>query len=99
MSTYFAHYGIERPLVFLIGCCEVFGAVAIWFHRNFRISGAGGFVLLVISAGALRFHLTYDTLQDGSLAAVMLVMASILLLNPFNKLKASMRERSESLSN
>lgn len=79
MTEYLLEYGMNRQIAFLIGLAELFGAVTIWFHRSRWIGIVGAGTLVVVTAGALFFHLTFDTFRDGILALVMLILSASIL--------------------
>ena len=79
MSQYFIPFGLNRPIVFLIGLAEVSGAIAIWFHRSHWIGLAGAATLVVVTSGALFFHLRFDTFREGVPALVMLLLSAFVL--------------------
>ncbi len=60
----FNSYGLNRQIMFLVGCAELFGAIAIWFQGS-PFGALGALAILGASTGAIFFHLVYDTWKDG----------------------------------
>ena len=80
MTQFFIPYGLTREIAFLIGMAELFGAITIWFHRRHWIGLVGTATLVVVTSGALTFHLTFDTFQQGTPALVMLILSALILI-------------------
>ncbi len=79
MTEYFIPFGLNRQRAFLIGMAELFGSITIWFHRKHWIGLVGAATLVVVTSGALTFHLTFDTFQQGTPALVMLILSALIL--------------------
>ena len=75
-ARFFDVYGLTRPMVIMIGLAELFGALTVNFHRRHWIGLVGAGVLLVVSTGALRFHLTYDSFQFGMTAFRTMILSA-----------------------
>ncbi|MCU7930150.1 MAG: DoxX family protein [Candidatus Thiodiazotropha sp. (ex Codakia rugifera)] len=84
---FFIKYGLNRTLMALVGCVELFGAIALWLPGHLGILGA--LVLLGTSAGAIFFHLRFDTWKDGIPAMVTLTLSAIVAYSKYNVLAAS----------
>ena len=80
MTTYFDAYGIGRDLVRVIGVAELFGGFTIWLHRRHWVGLAGAATLVVVTSGAVMFHLRYDTVGEAVPALVMLSLSGSVLL-------------------
>lgn len=78
-ARFFDVYGLTRPMVVMIGLAELFGALTVNFHRRHWIGLVGGAVLLVVSTGALRFHLTYDSFQFGMAAFRTMILSAFVV--------------------
>jgi DoxX-like family len=71
----FHKYGLSRTLMALIGFVELFGAITLWLPDYFGLCGV--LALFGTSAGAIFFHLRFDTWKDGIPAMVTLVLSGI----------------------
>ena len=80
MTEYFIPFGLNRQIAFLIGLAELFGSIAIWFHRKHWIGLVGAATLVVVTFGALGFHLVFDTFRKGTAALVMLIWSTLILV-------------------
>ncbi|GAB5439428.1 DoxX family protein [Falsiruegeria mediterranea] len=65
----FESYGLNRQIMFLVGCTELFGATTIWFQSSW-IGPLGALALLCTSIGAIFCHLVFDTWKQGIPAMV-----------------------------
>ena len=74
---FFHNYGLNRTLMALIGCIELFGAIALWLPGNLRLLGA--LAIICTSVGAIFFHLRFDTWKDGIPAIVTLILSGLIL--------------------
>ena len=93
LENYFIAYGLNRQIMFLIGLAELIGAVTIWYHRTHWIGLVGAAVLVVVTTGAIVFHLRFDTGREAVPAVVMLVLSGyVLLTSGRDALKARRRE-------
>ena len=68
----------------LIGFVELFGAITLWFPDY--VGMAGAFTLFATSAGAICFHLYFDTWKDAIPAFVTISLSSILFYIQFSAL-------------
>lgn len=76
--AFFQKYGLNRQIMAMVGVVECFGAIAIWLPGVLALLGP--LALFATSAGAIFFHLKYDTWKDGVPAAVTLCLSGVLLL-------------------
>lgn len=60
----FESYGLNRQIMFLVGCVELFGATTIWFQTSW-LGPLGALALLGTSIGAIFCHLMFDTWKQG----------------------------------
>lgn len=74
---FFHNYGLNRPLMALIGFVELFGAIALWLPG--RLSLLGALAIACTSAGAIFFHLRFDTWKDGIPATITLLLSGLIL--------------------
>ena len=81
----FESYGFNRQIMFLVGCAELFGAIAIWFQSSW-IGPLGALALLGTSAGAILCHLVFDTWKEGIPAMVTGTLSAIVLSAGYSKL-------------
>lgn len=72
----FESYGLNRQIMFLVGCAELFGAITIWFQSSW-IGPLGALVLLGTSVGAIFCHLVFDTWKQGVPAMVTLALSGV----------------------
>jgi hypothetical protein len=74
---FFRNYGLNRSVMALVGFIELFGAIALWLPGNMRLLGA--LALMGTSAGAIFFHLRFDTWKDGIPATITLLLSGAVL--------------------
>lgn len=74
---FFKKYGLNRTVMALVGCVELFGAIALWLPSYIGIAGI--LALLGTSAGAICCHLYFDTWKDGIPAMATLTLSTIVL--------------------
>ncbi|MEZ9524436.1 DoxX family protein [Enterovibrio norvegicus] len=82
--VFFEKYGLSRQIMFLVGCIELCGAVTILSSGMIGVMGAA--TLLVTSAGAICFHVRFDTWKDGIPAIVTLLLSSFVSYAKLNML-------------
>ena len=73
--SFFIIYGLNRTIMGLIGFIELFGAVTLWLPGYYGLLGV--LALLVTSAGAIFFHLRFDTWQTGIPAMVTMTFSGV----------------------
>lgn len=81
---FFKKYGLNRTILALVGFIELFGAIALWLPSYFGIAGI--LALFGTSAGAICFHLYFDTWKDGIPAMVTLTLSAIVLYAKYSAL-------------
>lgn len=74
---FFQSYGLNRSLMALIGFVELFGVIALWLPG--RMSMLGALAIICTSAGAIFFHLRFDTWKDGIPATITLLLSGLVL--------------------
>ena len=74
----FKSYGLNRQIMFLVGCAELFGAIAIWFQDSW-IGPLGALALLGTSVGAIFCHLIFDTWKQAIPAMVTGTLSAVVL--------------------
>ncbi|MEM7800969.1 MAG: DoxX family protein [Chloroflexota bacterium] len=74
-KEFFDNYGIDRRGIRSIGFAELFGAIAILFWtENMNIALAGAVGLVLITLGAIYFHLVFDKKPQPQAAIVMCLL-------------------------
>ncbi|WP_282121248.1 DoxX family protein [Ruegeria atlantica] len=81
----FESYGLNRQIMFLVGCGELFGAIAIWFQSSW-IGPLGAVALLCTSVGAIFCHLVFDTWKQGIPATITGTLSAFVLRIEYTKL-------------
>lgn len=76
-------YGLNRTLMALVGYVELFGAITLWLPGYLGIIGA--LALFGASAGAIVFHLRFDTWKDAIPAMVTLVLSGIVVYSKYSE--------------
>jgi hypothetical protein len=74
---FFIKYGLNRALMIAIGFVELFGVIGLWLPGQLKVLGA--LAILCTSAGAIFFHLRFDTWKDGIPAFVTLVLSGLIV--------------------
>jgi hypothetical protein len=74
---FFIKYGLNRQIMSAVGFVELFGALAIWLPGMPGI--AGTLALVATSAGAIFFHIRFDTWKDGIPAMITLSLSAVVL--------------------
>jgi hypothetical protein len=74
---FFIKYGLNRALMMAIGFVELFGVIGLWLPGQLKVLGA--LAILCTSAGAISFHLRFDTWKDGIPAFVTLVLSGLIV--------------------
>ena len=73
--AFFHKYGLNRSLMAVVGFVELFGVITLWLPGGYRLIGA--LALFATSAGAIFFHLRFDTWKDGVPAMVTLLLSGV----------------------
>ena len=71
----FIKYGLNRTIMAVVGFVELFGAIAIWFQGSL-IGSLGALAIVATSAGAIFFHLIFDTWKDGIAAMITVTLSA-----------------------
>lgn len=74
----FVKYGLNRQIMALVGCVELFGAITIWFQGSW-LGILGALAILGTSCGAIVFHLVFDTWKDGVPAMITALLSAIIV--------------------
>ena len=81
----FHSYGLNRQIMALVGCVELFGAIAIWVQSSW-LGPLGALALLGTSLGAITCHLIFDSWKDGVPAMITATLSAIVLWSGLDKL-------------
>ncbi|WP_424939051.1 DoxX family protein [Aliiroseovarius sp. S253] len=81
----FQSYGLNRQIMALVGCVELFGAIAIWFQSSL-LGPLGALALLGTSLGAIACHLIFDSWKDGVPAMITATLSAFILWSGLDKL-------------
>lgn len=81
----FQSYGLNRQIMALVGCVELFGAIAIWFQTSW-LGPLGALALLGTSLGAIACHLIFDSWKDGVPAMITSTLSAFVLWSGLDKL-------------
>ncbi len=81
----FESYGLNRQIMFLVGCAELFGAIAIWFQSSW-VGPLGALALLGTSLGAIFCHLVFDTWKQGVPALITASLSATVFSNGYARL-------------
>ena len=79
---FFESYGLNRPVMALVGVIEISGALTLWFSGYLGLLGA--LALAATSAGAIFFHLVFDSWKNAIPAMVTLVLSAYISLMKSN---------------
>ena len=74
----FETYGLNRRIMLLVGCVELFGAIAVWFQSSW-LGPLGASALLATSLAAIACHLIWDSWKDGLPAMTTAALSAIIL--------------------
>ena len=73
----FENWGYPIFFMYVIGLCEVAGAIGLWLRR---FSYAAKVCLLLLMAGAVLTHLVFDGVIDAVTAFILLIFAAVTLM-------------------
>lgn len=73
----FADLGLPPWFGYMIGLCELAGAVGLWFHQTSRLAAMG---VATIMVGAIYYHLSYPPLPAG-LPALLVLLCSVWIVS------------------
>ena len=77
MRQGFESWGYPIFFMYIIGICEVAGAVGLWLRR---FSFAAKICFIILMAGAVLTHLVFDTFQDAVPPIVLIVLTAVTLV-------------------
>ena len=72
----FENWGYPVFFIYVIGLCEVAGAVGLWLRR---FSYAAKVCLILLMAGAAGTHLVFDTFTEALAPVILIVLIAVTL--------------------
>ena len=76
ISQGFEKWGYPIFFMYVIGLCEVAGAIGFWLRR---FSYAAKVCIILLMAGAVLTHLVFDTFQEAVPPLVLIVLTAVTL--------------------
>lgn len=76
MRQGFENWGYPIFFMYIIGLCEVAGAIGFWLRR---FSYAAKVCIILLMAGAVLTHLVFDTFQDAVPPIVLIILTAVTL--------------------
>ena len=73
----FEHWGYPVFFMYVIGLCEVAGAIGMWLRR---FSYAAKVCLILLMAGAAGTHLVFDTFMEALAPIILIVLIAVTLV-------------------
>ena len=73
----FEGWGYPIFFMYVIGLCEVAGAIGLWLRR---FSFAAKVCILLLMAGAALTHLAFDTFQDAVPPIILIILTAVTLV-------------------
>lgn len=73
----FENWGYPVFFIYVIGLCEVAGAIGMWLRR---FSYAAKVCLIILMAGAAGTHLVFDTFMEALAPIILIVLIAVTLL-------------------
>ena len=77
MRQGFENWGYPIFFMYIIGLCEVAGAIGLWLRR---FSYAAKVCFIILMAGAVLTHLVFDGVGDAIGAVILLIFAVVTLI-------------------
>ncbi|RBP50658.1 DoxX family protein [Arenicella xantha] len=78
VHTSFSVMGLPVWFGYFIGLCEVLGGIGLWLRKVSALAAGG---LLIIMAGAMYFHIVYDSIANGIPAFVISLLLIHILIS------------------
>ena len=72
----FENWGYPVFFMYIIGLCEVAGAVGLWLRR---FSYAAKVCLIILMAGAVATHLVFDSLTEAMPPIILILLIAVTL--------------------
>lgn len=80
-KIFFDNYGIDRKGIRSIGFAELFCGISVWLMSGYpQVARTGSVGLIMITLGAIYFHLVYDEEPAPQAAIAMFVLSTAYLL-------------------
>ena len=73
----FEHWGYPIFFMYVIGLCEVAGAIGLWLGR---FSYAAKVCLIILMAGAIATHLVFDSLTEAMPPIILILLIAVTLV-------------------
>ena len=72
----FEGWGYPIFFMYIIGICEVAGAIGMWLRR---FSYAAKVCIILLMAGAVLTHLVFDTFQEAMAPIILIILTAVTL--------------------
>lgn len=72
----FEGWGYPIFFMYIIGICEVAGAIGFWLRR---FSYAAKVCIILLMAGAVLTHLVFDTFQEAMAPIILIILTAVVL--------------------
>jgi len=72
----FENWGYPIFFMYIIGICEVAGAIGLWLRR---FSFAAKICFIILMAGAVLTHLVFDTFQEAMAPIILIILTAVTL--------------------
>lgn len=77
MRQGFENWSYPIFFMYIIGICEVAGAIGLWLRR---FSFAAKICFIILMAGAMLTHLAFDTFQDAVPPIILIILTAVTLV-------------------
>ena len=72
----FENWGYPIFFMYIIGLCEVAGAIGLWLRR---FSFAAKICIILLMAGAVLTHLVFDSFQEAMAPIILIILTAVAL--------------------
>ncbi len=72
----FENWGYPIFFMYIIGLCEVAGAIGLWLRR---FSYAAKVCIILLMAGAVLTHLLFDSFQEAMAPIILIILTAVAL--------------------
>lgn len=73
----FESWGYPIFFMYIIGLCEVAGAIGLWLRR---FSYAAKVCIIILMVGAVLTHLVFDSFQEAMTPIVLIILTAVTLV-------------------